>query len=46
MKVLYYKSLQLQKVCKESQKMIYFKENFIKIHKYNFSKYSGSCCIN
>lgn len=46
MKDLHYKSLQPQKVCKESQKIIYFKEKYIKICKYNYSKYSGSCCVN
>lgn len=46
MKGLYYKSLQLQKVCKEHQKMAYFKENYIKKRGNNYGKYSGNYCIN
>lgn len=46
MKGLCYKSLQLQKVCKEHQKMVYFKENYIKKRGINYGKYSGNYYIN
>jgi hypothetical protein len=44
-RMLYYKSLQIKKVCESLKKMLYFDENCIKKYINNHSKYSEICCI-